>query len=235
MNLNKNSLEIIKTSRRGSIGLKVEPNRIALMVPKNMSDETIALFIQNENQWLLQKISEQKQHMPKQISFISGHELLLFGEKILYKEDHHSDVKKMHAEFSENTLTLFCKQKRKLKYVKLASRKVAVQFFVDQLQLFLDQRFLDLASTIQVSPTVVSIKNYKSRWGSCCSDGRIQFNWRLAMAPKSVVEYVIIHELCHLIHGNHSKEYWQVVAQFCPDYQQQKNWLKKNGATLMSL
>ena len=55
------------------------------------------------------------------------------------------------------------------------------------------------------------------------------------MAPKSVIEYVIIHELCHLIHPNHSKDYWQTVAKFCPTYQQEKQWLKENGASLMSL
>ena len=235
MKLNEKKLEIIKTNRRGSIGLKVEPNRIALMVPKSMSDETIALFIQSESEWLLQKIAEQKQHMPKHISFNSGNELLLFGEKILYKEDHHTQVSKINYQFIERTLTLYCKQKRAIKNIENARRKVAVSFFVDQLQTVLDERLPKLARTIQVEPTIISIKNYKSRWGSCCQDGRIQFNWRLAMAPKSVVEYVIIHELCHLIHPNHSKQYWQTVESFCPDFQLAKKWLKENGATLMSL
>jgi len=233
--INKQNLEIIKTNRKGSIGLKVEPNRIALMVPKNMSDETINLFIENEKEWLLQKITEQKQHLPKHISFISGNELLLFGEKILYKEDNHTPVVKIHTVFLDSTLTVYCKQQRALKNLPGAVRKIAISFFTEQLSLFLDEILLNWANKIQVNPIEVSIKNYKSRWGSCCVDGRVQFNWRLAMAPKSVVEYVVIHELCHLIHANHSKQYWQVVAKFCPDYQQQKNWLKENGATLMSL
>ncbi len=234
MNLFEN-LEIIKTSRKGSIGLKVEPNRIALMVPKSMTDETIALFIKTEKDWLLQKVIEQKQHLPKQMSFISGNELLLFGEKILYKEDHHTLVKKINYQFLDNTLIIFCKQKRELKDIETHVRKVAVSFFVEQLQNYITQTLEHWAKTIQVEPTQVSIKNYKSRWGSCYQDGRIQFNWRLAMAPKEVIDYVIVHELCHLIHPNHSKQYWQTVAKFKPNYEQQKQWLKNSGAGLMSL
>ncbi len=235
MNIDQQSIEIIKTNRKGSIGLKVEPNRIALMVPKHMTDETIALFINSEKDWLLQKIAEQKQHMPKHMSFISGNELLLFGEKILYKEDHHTQVKKRHYKFEEDTLTIYCKQKRQLKEMAIATRKEAVSFFTEQLQYLLDTTLPTIAKTINVKPTIISIKNYKSRWGSCYQDGRVQFNWRLAMAPKSVVEYVIVHELCHLIHPNHSQQYWQTVVKFSPDYKQQKQWLKENGASLMSL
>lgn len=234
MNIFKN-LEIVKTSRKGSIGLKVEPNRIALMVPKSMTDETIALFIKTEKDWLIQKVIEQKQHLPKHMSFISGNELLLFGEKILYKEDCHTLVKKINYQFLDNTLIICCKQKRDLKNLKTHVRKVAVSFFVEQLQNYITQTLEHWVKTIQVEPAQVSIKNYKSRWGSCYQDGRIQFNWRLAMAPKEVIDYVIVHELCHLIHPNHSKQYWQTVAKFKPNYEQQKQWLKNNGASLMSL
>jgi predicted metal-dependent hydrolase len=235
INLDQQNIEIIKTNRKGSIGLKVEPNRIALMVPKHFADTDISSFIKSEKDWLLAKIAARKQNMPKQISFKSGTQLLLFGNKILYKEDHHRLVKKIDYQFNEEVLVLFCKQTRPLKNVPASARKVAISFFIKQLETVINSTILDLAKIIQVTPSIISIKNYKSKWGSCCADGSIQFNWRLAMAPKSVIEYVIIHELCHLIHPNHSKDYWQTVAKFCPTYQQEKQWLKENGASLMSL
>lgn len=237
--INQQNIEIIKTSRKGSIALKVEPNRVALMVPKNMSAETISSFINSEQSWLLAKITSQQQKMPKQLNFKHSSELdselLLFGKKIIYKENYGLLVNKITYQFNDNTLTLFCKQQRALKNISASIRTIAISFFVQQLDEFIKCTLPSLAKIIQVDPSIISIKNYKSRWGSCCANGQIQFNWRLAMAPKAVIEYVIIHELCHLIHANHSKQYWQIVAIFCPNYKQQKAWLKANGATLMSL
>ncbi len=233
--IDEQNIEIIKTARKGSIGLKVEPNRIALMVPKHLSDETILLFLNSEKDWLRSQILEQKENMPKHLSLRSGSELLLFGEKILYKEDHHTDIPKMYSELSGTTLTIFCKQKRKLKHEQAAIRKQVVHFFSEQLQSVLDKYMIDFSAQVGVSVMDVSIKNYKSRWGSCYPDGRIQFNWRLAMAPISVIQYVMMHELCHLIHPNHSKAYWAEVLKYCPNYQTEKQWLSDNGASLMSL
>ncbi|HBQ44387.1 MAG TPA: hypothetical protein DD716_01870 [Thiomicrospira sp.] len=233
--INQQTIEIIRTTRKGSIGLKVEPNRIALMVPKRMSNDTIASFLNNEQEWLQTQINDKKENMPKCLSLSSGNELLLFGEKILYKEDHHTDVAKMKTSFEESTLTVFCKQKRKLKHPETAIMKEVRKFYSQQLEQVLAEKLADLAKIIKVKPTEISIKNYKSRWGSCYPDGRIQFNWRLAMAPISVIEYVIIHELCHLIHPNHSKAYWAEVVKYCPNYSIEKSWLTENGTTLMSL
>ena len=74
----------------------------------------------------------------------------------------------------------------------------------------------------------VFIKGQKTRWGSCSSAGNLNFNWRLAMAPTEVIEYVVIHELCHRIEMNHSKEFWRLVQEKCPEFKKHKNWLKRN-------
>lgn len=78
----------------------------------------------------------------------------------------------------------------------------------------------------------VSLRDTRSRWGSCTSDGNLMFSWRLAMAPVAVQDYVAAHEVCHLIEMNHSAAYWQLVASIFPDFQQQRNWLKTHGGLL---
>jgi len=88
------------------------------------------------------------------------------------------------------------------------------------------------AERLGVHPSSVGIKSYRSRWGSCHRDGRVYFNWRIIMAPHSVVDYVVVHELCHLVHHNHSPAYWKLVTHTCPDYRDAKTWLKVNGQTL---
>ena len=88
------------------------------------------------------------------------------------------------------------------------------------------------ANMLGVTPAEVDIKSYRSRWGSCHRDGRVYFNWRIIMAPHSVVDYVVVHELCHLVHHNHSSAYWRLVASILPDYREAKAWLKTNGQAL---
>uniref|UniRef100_UPI0018AB9FA7 M48 family metallopeptidase n=1 Tax=Clostridium tertium TaxID=1559 RepID=UPI0018AB9FA7 len=79
------------------------------------------------------------------------------------------------------------------------------------------------------------IKDQKSLWGSCNSRREIRLNWRLVLMPQFVMDYIIIHELCHIKQMNHSKEFWKLVESHCPNYKESKYWLKENGAMLMKL
>ena len=81
----------------------------------------------------------------------------------------------------------------------------------------------------------VAIKDQKTRWGSCSSKGNLNFNRRLAAAPGPVKDYVVIHELCHLIEMNHSKKFWNEVSRFCPDHRDHRKWLRMHGRELQSL
>lgn len=78
----------------------------------------------------------------------------------------------------------------------------------------------------------ITIRDQKSRWGSCSGNGTLSFNFRLMLAPPRVLDYVVVHELCHLTHMNHSKEFWTMVESILPDYKEHRKWLKENGHTL---
>ena len=72
------------------------------------------------------------------------------------------------------------------------------------------------------------IRSYKRRLGSCDSRKCLSFNWKLILMPIEIIDYVVIHELCHILHFNHSKLFWKEVSIYCPDYKKQKNWIKDN-------
>lgn len=80
--------------------------------------------------------------------------------------------------------------------------------------------------------TSITIRDQKTRWGSCSGRGTLSFNWRLILAPPEILDYVVVHELCHLTHMNHSKEFWELVESVIPDYKAKRKWLKENGHTL---
>lgn len=79
----------------------------------------------------------------------------------------------------------------------------------------------------------ITIRDQKTRWGSCSAGGTLSFNWRLMLAPPAVLDYVVIHELCHLTHMNHSKAFWALVESVCPDYRTHRKWLKDHGQSLI--
>lgn len=82
------------------------------------------------------------------------------------------------------------------------------------------------------SYTSITIRDQKTRWGSCSSRGTLSFNYRLIFAPAPVLDYVVVHELCHLTHMNHSKEFWDMVGSVMPDYKSHKKWLREHGQEL---
>ncbi len=82
------------------------------------------------------------------------------------------------------------------------------------------------------SYTRITIRDQKTRWGSRSSSGTLSFNYRLMYAPPKVLDYVVVHELCHITHMNHSKEFWDMVESILPDFRESKQWLKEHGKEL---
>ena len=96
----------------------------------------------------------------------------------------------------------------------------------------LPRRLADLAADHGLAVSRVSIRNQRTRWGSCGREGHITLNWRLVLMPAAVRDYVLIHELMHLRRMDHSPQYWALVASACPDYQAARQWLRANGPAL---
>lgn len=81
----------------------------------------------------------------------------------------------------------------------------------------------------------ITLRDTRSRWGSCTTEGNLMYSWRLIMAPPVVLDYVAAHEVAHLVEMNHSAAYWAVVARLCPDYARHRDWLRRNGASLHAI
>lgn len=187
----------------------------------------------NKSDWIKKKIEEiggfQKRD---EISFQDGDILLLLGNKIkldLFKgknsrtkitiENNNIVAEGLHVD--DNSIL----KKAVIKYY----RKIALEYFSEN-----TDKIFSMHSEIFRDKTnpKVKIRYYKRRWGSTSNSGTITYNWRLIMAPKSTIDYVIIHELVHFIHFDHSKNYWNVVEKMCPDYKSERKWLKKNAFKL---
>lgn len=114
-------------------------------------------------------------------------------------------------------------------------RPVVERHFLKLARAELPGRTLELAAKHGFAVKSVSVRNQRSRWGSCSRQATISLNWRLVQMPPAVRDYIILHELAHLRVMNHSAKYWRVVAQLCPDYRVAQAWLKANGKQLQWL
>lgn len=99
---------------------------------------------------------------------------------------------------------------------------------------YISSRVIFFADSMDLAYGRVCIKHQKTRWGSCSGKGNLNFNCLLMLCPLEVIDYVIIHELCHLVHQNHSADFWREVEKYIPDYKLHRKWLKENGVRLIS-
>ncbi len=104
----------------------------------------------------------------------------------------------------------------------------------DEALLDFPQRAARLAPLVGVTYGGITIRDQKTRWGSCSGKGNLNFNCLLMLAPEAVRDYVVVHELCHRLEMNHSSRFWAQVERVCPDYQVHRKWLKDHGDELMA-
>lgn len=106
---------------------------------------------------------------------------------------------------------------------------VTVQYYRRRAKEILLERVACFAPVMGVTVNRITIREQKTRWGSCSSKGNLNFNWKLILMPEEILDYVVVHELAHLIEMNHSPAFWQQVEQVLPDYRKRRAWLKQNG------
>lgn len=113
-----------------------------------------------------------------------------------------------------------------------AQKKALEMRYREAAREYIPKRVLYYQQFIEGTYKRITIRDQATRWGSCSSSGTLSFNWRLMLAPPAVLDYVVVHELCHFEHMNHSKEFWSAVERVLPEYKEHKKWLKEHGSML---
>ncbi len=216
-------IKIIRTSRRSkSISLKIRNGELEISCPYNTSEIFLKNLIERKKEWINKNIDRSRKNHKKidQISngFITFKGLVL---QLIYKK---SNFERITVE--DNELKIFYSEKSK-------SRQLIIEWLKLQANNFLRARLSFLSKRISIEFNSLTIKSYTARWGSCNIKGDIFLNWKLIMLPKSVIDYVLIHELAHINVPNHSSEFWELVKKKDPNYCKSKKWLKDNGSSFI--
>lgn len=108
-------------------------------------------------------------------------------------------------------------------------RDALKKWYISQSRPIFESQSTHYANLIGTSYQTIRIKETSSRWGSCSSHGNLNYNWKLILAPQEILTYVVIHEVCHLVHAHHQASFWDLVRKYDPAYPQHRRWLQKNG------
>ncbi len=211
--------------------------KIEIVSPLRLSIRKIHAFVVLKQDWVLSAI-KQVEAKKKSINNIvridcfDGESLLFRGEKhkITFNSSALDEIK---IEFNNQKLTIDLPS-HLIKDTNNSQVRLAIKNWLKKQALMIANGYVVLhVSKFNLYPRVVRIKTQKSRWGSCGIHDDINLNWLLIFAPAEVMEYVLVHELCHIKERNHSAQFWGLVEAHLPDYKKHRNWLKENGAGLM--
>ncbi|CAH1057821.1 hypothetical protein PAECIP111894_03994 [Paenibacillus pseudetheri] len=185
--------------------------RITLKAPKKTSEETIKSVVERNGKLIVEKLQsiEANRETPKLKEYEEEGEFLYLGK--YYSLQELIETKDLNEE----------ELKLKLKKFYFASCKKIVGERINKYQ-----------TQLRVKPKTIDIVESRTKWGSCSSDKKLTFNYRLAMAPVEVIDYVIIHELCHLLHMNHDRSFWRKVGSLMPDYKEKEEYLARYGRAM---
>jgi len=220
---------VIQKSKRKSMTIAIQPDgNLLVKAPFFLSDDEIVKWVKTKTGWIIRqraKILEQQQgSSPKQ--YAAGEKFLYLGQEYVL-DVRLSEGRAGMVGLVEDKIVLFTRTAE-----SAVIQKILNDWYDKQAKTVISKRVRYYAEQMGEIYGRIIIKSQKKRWGSCSSARNLNFNRRLIMAPPEVLDYVVVHELCHLRQMNHSKEFWKEVEVVLPNYKLHKKWLETNGHLL---
>jgi len=214
--------------RRKTICLQLgKDGRIVIRAPAFTPQAEIDEFFQTKAGWLRNRLREREN-----VQMAGPTRVFQDGEPFLFMGG--SYPLQIATTESDFTGRLFFDSRRFLlrRDDVRQGREIFIAWYMEQAGIHLGERLNGFSRQLGLVPRDFRITSARSFWGSCSKADRLAFNWRLIMAPRPVIDYVIVHELQHLVEKNHSAAFWMRLARVIPDYGKQKRWLRENGLQL---
>ncbi|MBU0974507.1 M48 family metallopeptidase [Patescibacteria group bacterium] len=236
------SFEYLHKTNKRSKSLKLSIDRsgkIIVTSPKYIPKFVIDQFVKKNEKWIIKAIKKANQTK----KFDSTTHLFIFGKKyqkeIAFSDTTKSGIHVIGEKLIFNPLTPL-KNTRIINEETIKHKQDLEKRFQTKVDNFLKstashyivKRTYELGKRMNLSFKNITLRKQKTRWGSCSNQRNLNFNWRLVHFDTTIIDYVIIHELSHLVHMNHSKDFWGLVKKYDPKYLNHRSWLKRNGLSL---
>jgi len=225
MKLEDIDITVEKTERRKTVSIFIERDgSVRVLAPLTATDEKIETAVRAKEYQIFSKLAKWKELNKGKVnrSFVNGQSFLYLGRnyRLSIEENQEEPLKISGGFFRLNK-----------KYLSKAEQ-VFKDFYRERAEQKIKERVKLIAVRFQVKPTSVKVLELQNRWASCTSKKGLNFHWKCAMAPVSVLDYIITHEMVHLKYPNHSSEFWNELDKNMPNYREYENWLKANGVKM---
>ncbi len=216
----------VQRSRRKSAVIYVRNGKAEVRVPNRTPNYWVKQFVHEKRDWIEQQLKAEQIRKSEQYSLRNGASIPFLGQPLQIRHVANADVHINRQELILPADDLFTDAAKEFhswlkhqatEYIVPLANKLAEQAQVDN------------------KLRNIKFKKTKSRWGHCTRDGDIQFNWLIMLGPPEIVHYLVAHEVCHLVHMNHSRAYWAVVDSLCPARKAAQKWLRSNEHKVLAL
>lgn len=216
--------EVVRSDRASRPRIDVNLHRTRVVVPSGMNLDPEDLVRRKED-WLRSKLEEMRElreRVPER-RFEVGASFPFRGTDHTVQLGPHEESRVVHGFF------------------ELAEERVSKTGIKDELEslyrrkakIFIEETLERYAPELGVEYGTVRVKNQKTLWGSCSSKKNLNYNWRLTMAPRPIGRYVVLHELCHLVHANHDEPFWNLLSEYCEKPREKARWLREHSVELI--
>lgn len=221
----------IEFRNRKTISIAVEPPKdITVVAPVDTNIEDIKDIVKSKGAWIVQKLFEFRNIESKRVNreFVNGESFMYLGRNYslqIYIDktiQNNSSVKLFRGKFH-----VYVKEKND-EVIKEAMEA----WYREKTEEQVKKRIKYYQKYFNKKPTAIKIKEQKKRWASCTSNNELLFNWRCVMAKSTALDYIVVHEMCHMYYMNHSQEFWDLVSSIMADYEGRKEWLRDYGIKL---
>jgi predicted metal-dependent hydrolase len=228
------SFAIERTTRRKTVAISVGYDGIRVLAPADLDDSRIVGIVRQKGPWVLRKQAGYRElgGAPLVREFVSGETYLYLGRQ--YRLRILPTPETVVSRITARGLALMAPVPAELdaSLRKVAIRSALRHWYRDRAKAHLPTRVAAMANLLGIPTPSVRIVDQSKRWGSCDAKGHIRLNWRLIMAPTSLIDYVIAHEVCHVLEHNHSRRFWRSLETIMPDYESRVKKLDRAGYLL---
>ena len=224
--------EIVYSRKRKKAAILVRPDlKVEFRAPQGLKPEAVKKLIQTKAGWICKKLDAfEENRLPDQSKrYVDGETYLYLGKECSLTICTQDGIKKSVASFEGSGLTVLVPGGISEESVPAMVKKAVWNFYSGLCEEKVESTLGVYSKKLGISPPGFRVKYQRRRWGSCSADNVLRINFQLMMAPPEQLEYVVVHELCHVKEKNHSARFWKLVGELMPDYEVHRKSLKKDG------
>lgn len=224
----------LKRSKRKTIGITISSlGDVVVTSPYRVKIDVIEKVVKSKEVWIYKKLKEMEQRNKSIVThkFVDGEQFKYLGQIYILKILNSSDTKinvSIEDKYIEVKINKQLNDSFKSELIKIS----LIKWYREEARKIFKERTEYYGNILGVFPQKIFIKEQKTLWGSCSYKNNINYNWKVIMAPLDIVDYLVVHEMCHIIHKNHSKDFWNLVESIISDYKERRKWLREKGQTL---